>query len=106
MVIRYAMAKNQILCSGRSADRIGLHETEPIDRPLQSGWREQRHRNGMTPKVPDCYCGLIHAFGFTSLRYRLTSMRRFLVGVSVLSSLALGTVAQSASNPFLGRWDF
>lgn len=33
-------------------------------------------------------------------------MRRFLLGVSVLTSLALGTVAQSASNPFVGRWDF
>jgi hypothetical protein len=33
-------------------------------------------------------------------------MRRFLLELSVATSLALGTVGQAASNPFLGRWDF
>src|SRR5437660_499970 len=33
-------------------------------------------------------------------------MRKFLLEVSVVTSLALGTVAHGASNPFLGRWDF
>jgi hypothetical protein len=33
-------------------------------------------------------------------------MRKFLLEVSVVTSLALGSVAQSASNPFIGRWDF
>ncbi len=33
-------------------------------------------------------------------------MRKFLLAVSVVTPLALGTVAQSASNPFVGRWDF
>ena len=33
-------------------------------------------------------------------------MHSFLVGVRLVTSLALGMVAQSASNPFIGRWDF
>jgi hypothetical protein len=33
-------------------------------------------------------------------------MRRFLLAVAVVTSVALGAAAQNTSNPFLGRWDF
>ncbi|MFL6451171.1 MAG: DUF1080 domain-containing protein [Bryobacteraceae bacterium] len=33
-------------------------------------------------------------------------MRRFLLGAGLVCPLVLGIVAQGASNPFIGRWDF
>src|ERR1700675_715512 len=43
----HAMAQREVLCTGRRADRVGLNETQLLDRPSQSGRLEQRASNGV-----------------------------------------------------------
>ena len=40
-IAAYTLAQDQVLGAGGSADRIGLHESEPVDRALQRRWRKQ-----------------------------------------------------------------
>jgi hypothetical protein len=41
------MAQREVLGAGGRPDRIGLHEAEPVERPLQCGRREQIARDGL-----------------------------------------------------------
>src|ERR1700722_6677132 len=40
-IARHPMAQSQVLRASRGADRIGLHESELVDRPPQRGRLEQ-----------------------------------------------------------------
>ena len=46
-----AVAQDEVLRPRRRADRIGLDETEAIDRALQRRWREEAARDGVATKV-------------------------------------------------------
>ena len=45
-VIFHSMAQDQVLRTGGCADRVGLHETQLLQSPLQGRWREKRLGNG------------------------------------------------------------
>src|SRR5690606_25072962 len=45
-IVADPMAQGQVLCARGSADRIRLHEPEPLDRALQRGWWEQGAGDG------------------------------------------------------------
>ncbi len=46
-----AMPERQVLRARRRADRIGLHESEPLDRAAQVARREQRTGDGVAAKI-------------------------------------------------------
>ena len=48
-----AVAQDEILRTRGRADRIGLHECEPIEGPLQRRWWEETARDGKRSQVPD-----------------------------------------------------
>ena len=50
-VVDDAMAQRQVLRARRRADRIGLDETEAVQRPLERGGAEQAMRDGEAAKV-------------------------------------------------------
>ena len=46
-----AMAQRQVLRAGRRADRIGLHESQLVDRAPERGRLEQRARDGVAAQM-------------------------------------------------------
>ncbi len=50
-IARHTVAQSQVLSAGRSTDRIGLHEPQLVDRPLEGGGLEQRSRDGVTAQM-------------------------------------------------------
>ncbi len=48
-----AMPERQILCPRRRADRVGLHESKPLDGALQGDRREEAAGDRETPEVGD-----------------------------------------------------
>jgi len=46
-----AMAQDQVLRPRRSADRIGLHEAEPVDRAAERGRLEERARDRVAAQI-------------------------------------------------------
>jgi hypothetical protein len=51
VVVDDAMAEDEVLCPRRCANRIGLDETEALDRVSQGRWREERVSDGEAPKL-------------------------------------------------------
>ena len=52
-VILHAMAQDQVLRAGGSADRIGLHKAQPMEGALQRGWREEAPGDRKAPQLVD-----------------------------------------------------
>jgi len=51
MVILHAMAQNQVLRAGWSANRIGLYKAHPMERALERSWWKQTPGDRMPPQV-------------------------------------------------------
>ena len=86
-----AMAERQILCARRCANRIGLHESQRVDRALQSRGREEAASDGRSSQVINRDAG----YGSNSLTGRTSIVPSRAGGIFAASRNASSSLSAS-----------